>query len=543
MREASVHTYVQSSRTKIADAVPTKRNGKACAEDQAFIDACVEKYQVPEYYDPADIRAALHFDLAYCADQAAYFRDAQKKAMQRLDDDRSFARAEKFASGETKAQCEALRTGLTNGLLQQAQKAEQEAAAEKQRITEAYRAFLKETEPKLAAAHKEALAKWEDAQKRKEEFECLRAEQKKRAEEAEKLAGEKARKKAAKAKKLTIIGVIAAVVIIAAVLIVTKVIIPSVNYSKAETYLAAGDTAKAAITFGKISGYKDAQKRSFMLWQKIAERETLSLGSMHTVGLKTDGSVVAVGWSDEGQCNVFDWKNMIAVCTGIYHTVGLNANGTVVAVGRGTSGIFNVSSWKNIVAVCAGSCYTVGLKADGTVIATGLDVNGQCDVSDWTDIVAVSTGNGHIVGLQVDGTVVSSGENQYGQSSVSDWHDIVSISCGHHHTVGLQADGTVVAEGLNDYGQCDVSSWTDIVAISAGDYYTVGLKADGSVVAVGDNRYGQCDTSAWTDVVAIGAGYCHTACLKADGTAVAIGQNLGGQCNISGWTDIKLPNK
>ena len=263
VREASVQAYVQSNCAKIADAVPTKRNGKACAEDQAFIDACVEKYQVPEYYDPADIRAALHFDLTYCADQAAYFRDAQKKAMQRLDDDRNFARAEKFADSETKAQCESLRTGLTNALRQQEQKAEQEAAAEKQRVTEAYRAFLKETEPKLAAKQKQALAKQEDEQKRKEEFDRLRAEQKKRAEEATRLAGQKAREDAAKARKRMIFGTVAAIVIIAAVLLITKVIIPGVTYSKAEKLLSAGNYDSAIAAYEKLGNYKNAKECVF----------------------------------------------------------------------------------------------------------------------------------------------------------------------------------------------------------------------------------------------------------------------------------------
>lgn len=122
-RRANVQAYVQSICAGITADAPTKRNAEACAEDQAFIDACIRNYQVPEYYAPMDIRTALRFDRGYCADQAAYFRDAQKKAMQRLNDDRNFARAEKFASGETKAQCEALRTGLTNALRQQEQTA------------------------------------------------------------------------------------------------------------------------------------------------------------------------------------------------------------------------------------------------------------------------------------------------------------------------------------------------------------------------------------------------------------------------------------
>ena len=539
---ASVPIYVQVRCAELADGAPKKRSAEACTEEQAFIDECVRRYQVPKHYSALDIQTALRYDRAYCADRAAYFRDALKQAMQRLDGDRSFARAEKFASGETKAQCEALRTGLTNALQQQAQNAEQEAAAEKRRITEAYHAFLKETEPKLAEKQKQALAKQEEEQKRKEEFDRLCAEQKKRAEEATRLAGEKARKKAEKAKKLTLIGVTAAVVIIAAVLLITKVIIPSSNYSKAEKLLAAGDVKKAAISFGRIAGYQDARERSLALWDTIAVRETLAAGWNHTVGLKTDGTVVAVGNNACGQCDVSDWTDIVAVNAGGWNTIGLKADGTVIAVGKNEDGQCDVSDWTDIVAVAAGDFHTVGLKADGTVIAVGKNEDGQCDVSGWRGIVAVAAGSKRTVGLKADGRVVVVGWKWDGGCDVSGWRDIVAVAAGDSHTIGLKADGTVVAVGWNGDGRCNVSDWTDIVAVAAGDSHTIGLKADGKVVAVGDNEDGQCDVSGWTDIVSVSAALNHTVGLKADGSIVAVGDNESGQCNVSGWKDIKLPN-
>ena len=590
-RRANVQAYVQSICAGITADAPTKRNAEACAEDQAFIDACIRNYQVPEYYAPMDIRTALRFDRGYCADQAAYFRDAQKKAMQRLNDDRNFARAEKFASGETKAQCEALRTGLTNALRQQEQTAEQEAAAEKQRITEAYHTFLKETEPKLAAAKKEALT---EKQKDEEAAERARIEQREREEkeriereereEKERIEREKAeqeaKEKAAKADKITriVLGVAAAV--IAVVLLITKVIIPSSNYSKAEELLAAGDydgaitvfekvgsykdaaerkkyyeaelflqegdTAHAAISFGEIADYQDARERSMALWDTIAVRKTLAAStateSGYTIVLKTNGTVGAAGKCDGKPCNVAGWGDIIAVEAGSEHIVGLKADGTVVAVGSNEKGQCDVSDWTDIVAISAGYSHTVGLKADGTVVAVGNNYRGRCNVSDWTDIVAISAAH-HTVGLKADGTVVAVGNNDDGECDVSSWTDIVAISAGSSHTVGLKANGTVVAVGCEYDSRCDVSDWRDIVAISAGGIYTVGLKADGTVVAVGYNYDGRCDVSNWADIVAISAGWDHTVGLKADGSIVAVGDNESGQCNVSWWTDIKVPNK
>ena len=313
------------------------------------------------------------------------------------------------------------------------------------------------------------------------------------------------------------------------------------EYAQAEKLLAQGQTAEAAVAFAKIAEYEDARERSFALWDTIAVRETLADGSFHIVGLKTDGTVVAVGLNRDGQRDVSGWRDIVAVAAGRFHTVGLKADGTVVAVGDNESGQCDVSGWTDIVAVAAGEYHTVGLRADGTVAAVGDNEYGQCDVSGWTDIVAVSAGDYHTVGLRADGTVVAVGYNEYGECDVSGWRDIVAVAVGTYHTVGLRADGTVAAVGWNNDGQCDVSSWRDIVAVAAGSFHTVGLKADGTVAAVGDNAWGQCDVSDWTDIVAVAAEGLHTVGLRADGTVVAVGWNRDGQCDVSGWRNIWVP--
>lgn len=102
-----------------------------------------------------------------------------------------------------------------------------------------------------------------------------------------------------------------------------------------------------------------------------------------TVGLKADGTVVAVGWNIAGQCDAGGWTDIVAVAAGGYHTVGLKADGTVVAVGYNEYGQCAVSGWTGIVAVVAEEYHTIGLKSDGTVVAVGKNADGQCDVSGW----------------------------------------------------------------------------------------------------------------------------------------------------------------
>jgi hypothetical protein len=262
----------------------------------------------------------------------------------------------------------------------------------------------------------------------------------------------------------------------------------------------------------------------------------VAAGGYHTVGLKSDGTVVAVGYNSDGQCNVGGWTDITQVAAGWCHTVGLKDDGTVVAVGYNYYGQCNVGGWTDIVQVAAGGYHTVGLKDDGTVVAVGYNSDGQCNVGGWTDIVQVAAGGYHTVGLKSDGTVVAVGDNGEGQCNVGGWTDIVQVAAGYLHTVGLRSDGTVVAVGYNYYGQCDVDGWTGIVQVAAaGGYHTVGLKSDGTVVAVGRNDSGQCDVDGWTDITQVAAGYLHTVGLKSDGTVVAVGWNDYGQCNVGGW--------
>jgi alpha-tubulin suppressor-like RCC1 family protein len=115
-------------------------------------------------------------------------------------------------------------------------------------------------------------------------------------------------------------------------------------------------------------------------------KDTIAAGYRHTVGLKSDGTVTAVGDNKYGQCDVSGWRDMVAVAagnahTGNSHTIGLKSDGTVAAVGCYKDDQCDVSGGRDIVAVAAGWRRTVGLKSDGTVVAVGRNNEGQCNVS------------------------------------------------------------------------------------------------------------------------------------------------------------------
>ena len=261
----------------------------------------------------------------------------------------------------------------------------------------------------------------------------------------------------------------------------------------------------------------------------------ITAGCAYTVGLKSDGTAVAVGDNGHGQCNVGSWTDIAQVTAGCVHTVGLEPNGTVVAVGDNDLGQCNIENWTDIIQISAAGYHTVGLKSDGTVVAVGRNNDGECNVGDWTGITQAATGYYHTVGLKSGGTVVAVGDNDVGQCDVGGWTDIVQVAAGAFHTVGLKSDGTVVAVGWNYDGQCNVGNWTDISQVAAGIYHTVGLKTDGSAVAVGRNHQGQCDVGGWTNIIQITAGLYHTVGLKSDGTVVAVGEDYNGQCDVGAW--------
>lgn len=340
-----------------------------------------------------------------------------------------------------------------------------------------------------------------------------------------------------------------------------------IRYQEAVTLSQQGQYGQAAIAFGKLGNYRDSREQSFALWADVAERKTLIAQTFHTVGLCTDGTVLAAGRNDYGQCDVDDWTDIVAISASGYHTVGLKADGTVVAVGMNAHGQCDVSGWTDIVAILAEGepfieqngeipiGYTVGLKSDGTLITTGANNYGQCDVSEWTDVINLTSDNVryenstsvHVVGLRVDGTVLIAGENTKNWSaSVSEWTDIVSVSINSQRIVGLRSDGTTIYTSTDqvrwgyDPTRYDASGWTDIVQIYNSLQHTIALRKDGTVIALGnDFLYDHSPVSHWKDIVSINVNNSYSVALKADGTVIGVGYDDQRQeKGFSGWRDI-----
>ena len=56
--------------------------------------------------------------------------------------------------------------------------------------------------------------------------------------------------------------------------------------------------------------------------------------------------MVATGDNKYGQCNVESWNDIVAIYAGDMHTVGLKSDGTVIATGKNDVGQCDTGEWK-----------------------------------------------------------------------------------------------------------------------------------------------------------------------------------------------------
>lgn len=163
-------------------------------------------------------------------------------------------------------------------------------------------------------------------------------------------------------------------------------------------------------------------------WEKVI---AIDAGSRFTVGLTENNELLFAGF-DNGQAKDFEnrkkeWKDVINISAsggekgfrGGGHTVGLKSDGTLVAVGDNSFGQCDFSDtekWSDIVKVATGDWYTVGLKSNGTVVMTGENFeNGKYIdeeiLSKYDNIVDIAAGYGQTMLLTDEGEIICFGFN------------------------------------------------------------------------------------------------------------------------------------
>jgi hypothetical protein len=141
----------------------------------------------------------------------------------------------------------------------------------------------------------------------------------------------------------------------------------------------------------------------------------IATGFGHSLGLKTDGSIVAWGDNYYGQCTVPSPNTgFIAIATGLWHSLGLKTDGSIVSWGRNEYGQCTLPSPNTgFTAIAAGGYHSLGLKTDGSIVAWGDNYYGQCTVlSPNTGFTSIAAGLEHSLALVVTYTITAAaGDN------------------------------------------------------------------------------------------------------------------------------------
>lgn len=265
-------------------------------------------------------------------------------------------------------------------------------------------------------------------------------------------------------------------------------------------------------------------------------RRTMGCGVAHAVMLLPSGRVHAVGNNEEGQCNVGDWQDCMAVSCGPYHTAAV-CGGLAVATGRNTADQCHAVGLNALlavpangqpragasafVAVACGQEHTAALRGDGRVFSVGCREDGRCDTEAWHDVVDLACGVKHTVAVLSDGHCVAVGDDSHGQCRVQDWENVVMVACGEFHTVGLTADGHLLAAGDADSEVCRVGDLRDVLSVACLPDATVCIHANGHVTVRGNARLAR-EVSSIRDAVAADGSEFRLAVLCADGRVVLL---------------------
>jgi type 1 fimbria pilin len=260
----------------------------------------------------------------------------------------------------------------------------------------------------------------------------------------------------------------------------------------------------------------------------------------HSVAMRADGSIVAWGLNDSGQCNVPVNLGPVAfIGTGLNHTLAGMRDGTVRAWGQNTDGQCNVPPGLNdAIQVEGGWKQSAALRKNGTVIAWGSNQFNMSTVPQGlVGVTQISLRWAHGVALKNDGTVAGWGSNFAGEGTVpTGLSGVKQISAGAYHNIVLTAGDRVRCWGAGttdtgenyEFGQSIVPADAAFaVAVAAGYEHSVALLKNGSIRIWGTvearSGYGcgvggpddDCDGPLQSRVTSIFAGCHHTLGIKA----------------------------
>jgi alpha-tubulin suppressor-like RCC1 family protein len=239
---------------------------------------------------------------------------------------------------------------------------------------------------------------------------------------------------------------------------------------------------------------------------------SVSAGSAHTMFVKKDGTLWATGSDGYGQLGdnstpggawyqstpVQVASGVASVSAGYDHTMFVKTDGTLWAMGNNSDGQLGdgtatfrripVQVASGVASVAAGTNHTMFVKTDGTLWAVGCQDFGELGdgsveppftstyrstpVQVASGVASVATGYDYTMFVKTDRTLWATGyrgKGVLGDGITGMWRTtpvqvasgVASVAAGFDHTVFVKTDGTLWATGSNDYGQLGDGTATD----------------------------------------------------------------------------------
>lgn len=281
--------------------------------DQAHINAAVQKYSLPGYVQPEEVRKLFSFDLSYHSNVTERKQQYQSEESW-WNNHKQLSRAEKFATGAVAENLTREKKALFAALSGRVKQAEAAEAAAKKNVQERYEAWLAQADEKAEKIYQDGLARREkyyqellkiaktssdvtelvDTAKKFDQLgdyqdsknlaeHCRKRAVEEQAKldlqaEAKQIADKKAA--AAKRKKAVITGIAAATAVI--VIIVTAMVVTSMQkrnaYDVAMELFESGDYDAAVMAFQELGDYENSEAMIFEV-RFAAAMEQFELGN------------------------------------------------------------------------------------------------------------------------------------------------------------------------------------------------------------------------------------------------------------------------